>query len=85
MCHSYKKVGDSCKMHMLPYEIWYYLLPLVPDTANESNFGFGQPGLALGLSAIGGIYLGSSSITRTCINDDTNFNMFSPTKQMRTS
>ena len=59
--------------------------PLVPDTVNESNFGFDQPDLALGLSVIGGFYLGSSSMTRTCINDDTNFNMFSPTKQMRTS
>ena len=59
--------------------------PLVPDTANESNFGFDQPDLALGLSVIGGFYLGSSLMTRTCINDDTNFNMFSPTKQMRTS
>ncbi|KAK7837196.1 hypothetical protein CFP56_021486 [Quercus suber] len=59
--------------------------PLVPDTANESNFGFDQPDLALGLSVIGGFYLGSSSMTRTCINDDTNFNMFSPTKKMGTS
>ena len=53
------------------------------DTANESNFGFDQPDLALGLSVM--FHLGSSSMTRTCINDDTNFNMFSPTKQMRTS
>ena len=52
---------------------------------NGSNFGFDQPDLALGLSVIGGFYLGSSSMTRTCINDYTNFNMFSPTKQMRTS
>ena len=59
--------------------------PLVTDTANGSNFGFGQPDLALGLTFSGGSGLGSSSMTHTCINDDTNFNMFPPTKQMRTS